>query len=184
MENSPIFGDVNFRLTGYINDPSHLDYDIFGLFKKRTIYKGELIKVEYYKNYDGVTYTELVIEETRAYTRDSNDLVMYRTQVSKWYMEDGSVGMEKTFMKYYSPQESIDEGNTRRSNVIADAKLYILSQVGLANGQDMLVSVANEIALFINGYAQPLRDAVANSTKPYLTQETKDVVVYGILTYL
>jgi hypothetical protein len=38
-------------------------------------------------------------------------------------------------------------------------------------------SVNNEISLYIQGLQQPLLDAIAASTKPYLTQLMKDTLV-------
>ena len=168
---------ANFKLTGTVASPVDLDYDIYGLHKKRTIVAGELILVEYYRNFDGTTYSDLILTESRAYTRDVNGLVQYRNQNTKWHLEDGSVGVEKDTIKYYSPQESVDEGMTRRGNIIANAKLYVLSQVGLADGQDFLASVVTEVSLFVNGATQPLRDAVAATTKAYMTQTIKDTTV-------
>lgn len=171
----------NYRLTGEIDDPTNLDYDIFGLHKKRTLVKGELLTVEYYKNYDGVTYSELVVKEDREYIRNINGIATQRNMNISWYLEDGSIGTTKSTIKYYSPQEGIDEGITRRRNVIADAKLYVLSQVGLVNGKDFMTSLASEIMLYENGETQALRDSVQASSKQYLTQQIKDTVVF-ILT--
>ena len=176
-------GGNNFNMTGELNDPSEFDYDIRGFHKKRTIVKGELVKIEYYRNYDGTNYSDLIVEETRQYTRDTNLLVQYRTQVSKWFLEDGiTMGLEKTFIKYYSMNEAIAEGLTRRGNMLSDAKLYILYSVGLANGQDLMITYATEMTAFINGFAQVLKDAIMNSTKIYLTQNIKNATV-SILSY-
>lgn len=169
-----------FKLTSSFDDPSEFDYDIFGLHKKRTITFGELRKTEYYRNYDGVTYSDLVVEETREYIRDVNGLVQYRTQVSKWYLNSGIVGKIKTTTKYYTLSEAIQEGLDRRGNVIAQAKAYVLSQIGQLYSFDLLTGVKNEIQLFLDGYTQPLRDAVQNSTKPYLNQTIKDGIVENL----
>jgi len=171
-----------FKIHNSYDSPENIDYDIYGLHKKRTITLGELVLVQYYRKFDGTTYSDLILEEARAYTRNAYGLAMYRTQNVKWYLEDDTIGCQKNTVKYYSPQESIDEGISRRGNIIANAKLYVLSQVGLANGQDFLISVATEVSLFVNGATQPLRDAVAATTKSYITQTIKDTTVV-ILTY-
>lgn len=175
--------EANFKITGGTLSPRDLDYDIFGLHKKRTIVKGELVKVEYYRNFDGTTYSDLVVEETRAYTRQEvTKLCLYRTQVSKWLREDDTVGEEKTTIKYYSMTEAIDEGIARRKNMTAAAKLVVLGACGLANGQTFLTQVINQVNLFEAGTVQPLIDAVNNSTEPYLTVEIKTAIV-NELTY-
>lgn len=166
----------NFKINGAMESPMNLDYDIMGFHKKRTITKGELLSVEYYRNFDGTTYSDLVVKEERVYTRNAMGLVMYRSMIISWYFEDGTVGEVKNTTKFYSPQESIDEGMNRRGNMIADGKLYILGTVGLANGQDFLVSLTGEVNLFVNGATQPLRDAITASTKTYITQTMKDTL--------
>lgn len=166
----------NFKINGTTETPVNLDYDIFGFHKKRTIVTGELVSVEYHRNFDGTTHSDIVVKEQRTYTRNEMGMVMYRTMSIDWYFEDGSVGEVKNTTKFYSPQESIDEGMSRRSNMIADGKLYILSTVGLVNGQDFLISLTGEVNLFVNGATQPLRDAITNSTKSYITQTIKDTL--------
>lgn len=171
-----------FLVHKLLDSPERIDYDILGLHKKRTITLGELVTVEYYLDYDGVNYSNLVVKENRVYNRDANGLAVSRNMTITWYREDGSVGLVKNTVKYYSPQEAIDEGISRRSNLIANTKLYVLSQVGLVNGQDFLGSVTNEVTLFVNGAPQPLRDAVTATTKPYMTP-TIIATTVAILTY-
>jgi hypothetical protein len=165
-----------------IRDITGEDYDIKGYHKKRTITLGELRRVEYYLNYDGTTYSNLMVDETRDYTRDANALVISRLQTSKWYDGQGTLQFEKTFTKYYTPQEAIEESATRNGNVLSDCKLYILSQVGLEYGQDMMLSVGTEMNVYINGYRVPLINAIQASTKPYMTQVIKDTAC-AILNY-
>ena len=59
------YTNSQFKINNSIEDPSKIDYDILGLNKKRTIIKGELRQVEYYKNYDysSNTYSDLVVLE-------------------------------------------------------------------------------------------------------------------------
>lgn len=162
-------------------DPTIIDYDILGFHKKRTIVFGELVKVEYFEQYDGNTYSNLIVEETREYTRDINTgLVQHRNQSSKWYLIDGNIGLIKNTTKYYTLEESIQEGIDRRTNVIAKAKSYVLVNIGQLPSFDLLTSVKNEIQLFIDGYTQPLRDAITNSTKPYLNQTIKDGIIESL----
>ncbi len=166
---------------GY-EDPIVVDYDIMGFHKKRTIVFGELIKVEYYESYDGNTYSNLIVEETREFTRDVNTgLVQHRTQSSKWYLTDNTVGLIKNTIKYYTLEEAIQEGIDRRSNVIAKAKSYVLVQIGQSYSFDLLTSVKNEIQYFYDGHTQPLRDAINISSKPYLNQTIKDGIIESLI---
>ena len=58
----------------------------------------------------------------------------------------------------------------------------ILILVGKENALDFLNGVSVEISLYIGGSTQPLKDAVLNSNKPYMTQSVKDKIV-ELLTY-
>lgn len=169
-----------FKINNSEDSPELIDYDIIGLHKKRTITFGELVTVQYYNNYDGTTYSDLVVEETRVYNRDANGLAQTRDLTIKWYYKNDVVGLIKPTTKYYSPAESIEEGINRRSNIIAQAKIYTLGAVGQANAFDLLSTVKNEIQLFLDGYTDPLRNAINVSTKPYLTQAIKDGIIENL----
>ena len=177
-----------FRLTGDYTDLTNLDYNLFGLHKKRNIIKGELISVEYYKNYNysANTYSDLVVKENRSYVRDNINIVKYREMTIDWYLEDDTVGISKTMpLKYYSPEEAIEEGFVRRRNMIAFAKTVLLRELKTLYGEptnqsyafDLLLSLSAQMKYFEEGYTQPLRDAVSNSTKPYLNQNIKDLII-------
>lgn len=171
-----------FRISNSFESPENLDYDILGLHKKRSIIGGELRTIEYYKNYDGTTYSDLSVLETRTYTRNEIGLVTTRNLEIKWYLSDDSIGYSKSYIKYYSPIEAIDEGISMRSNVIGAAKIYSLNSLGTTYSFDLLNSVKTQVDLFVQGYKQPLIDGINNSTKAYLTQEIKDGIV-TILTF-
>ena len=166
-----------YKLTGLSHNPSDIDYDLFGLHKNKILVKGEFVEVEYYKNFDGTTYSDLVVKETRVYFRPQMGLVYTRTMNIDWYMSDDSIGFSKPdIIKYYNTQEAMEEAETRRHNVFSDAKLYTASQVGIADALDLMSSVNNEISLYIQGLQQPLLDAITASTKLYLTQAIKDTL--------
>lgn len=162
-----------------------MDYDILGLHKERIIsHEGFLTDIMYWKEYNGVTYSNLYVHEHRKYNVDSGTgLTVTRELTVEWYLTDDTIGYTRKYaLKYYNQQESIDEGITRRNNVISKAKVYCINTLGLNYSFDLLNSVKTQLDLFIQGYTQPLRDAIASSTKPYLTQQNKDDIV-AILTY-
>lgn len=173
---------AKFKINKSWDSPELLDYDILGYHKKRTIIKGELTCVEYYKHYNGVDYSDLVVKEERAYTRNDIGLVQYRILTITWYLEDNTIGYIKSHKKFYSSSESIDEGLTRRGNIINDAKVYILSLTGQSYGFDFMTSLKSQIELYTQGYKQPLYDAILSSTKPYLTEQIKNNLI-DILTF-
>lgn len=169
----------NFKLTNSKESPIHLDYDIFGLHKNRTIVKGELVLVDYYKNYDPISkmYSDLTVREHREYVRDENGLVKHRNQTTEWIMFDESVGLTNTTVKYYTQKEAIQEGIDRRTNLIDDAKVYCINNLGLNYSFDLLNSLSTFINLFKEGYTQPLKDAISASTKVYLTTQLKEDII-------
>ena len=169
-------------ITGEISNPLNIDYNILGLYKKITIVKGELQCIEYYKNFDGTTYSDLIVKEDRVYTRTPLGLAISRLQTSTWYMEDDSIGLVKETTKYYSMQASIEEAISRRKNITAEAKIYCLTHFGEANAIGLLLSLKTEIELFESGYTPPLRTAIMDSVLVFMTQTNKDEIV-TILTY-
>ncbi len=173
---------AKFKVNSSFNSPEHLDYLILGLYKKRTIVTGELRVIEYYSQYDGATFNDLVLKEERVFNRDANGVAINRVITITWYLTDNSIGLVKTTTKFYTPEETIQEGIDRRTNIIADAKIYVLNAIGQAYGFDLLLSVLTQILVYVHGYHQPLIDAVNASTKPYLTAQMKTDIV-NILTF-
>ena len=178
---------IYFKINNSSENPSKIDYDILGFYKKRTIIKGELRQVEYYNsyNYSADTYSDLVVLETRNYARNDIGIVQYRNMTTSWLLNDGTTGLTLNFTKYYSPEEGIQEGLDRRGNMIGFAKTSLLAGLKVIFGEpanqnyafDLLTSVKIEIDYFIQGYTQPLRDAVSASTKPYMTVGIKEAVI-------
>jgi len=185
-------GFKNFKINKSLNNPSELNYDILGFNKKRTIIKGFLSSVEYYNNYvySSNTYSDLVVSEYREYILNDTGTVVSRKQTSNWILNDNTTGLTLTFTKYYTPQEGIEEGITRRNNMVSFAKTTLLDGLKAIYGEplnqeyafDLLTSVKVELDYFTQGYTQPLRDAVSASTKPYMSVEIKEDVIEQ-LTY-
>jgi hypothetical protein len=160
-------------LTGDNSDPTGTNYKILGYHKKITLVVGEAKYIEYYQNFDGVTYSGLVVKEERTYIRSAIGMVEWRDMTICFYATDGTVGFTKVTRKFYDTMGSIDEGIARRNNIIAQAKLVVLMSIGQANGFDLLSSVQSEMFLYVGGYHQPLLDAIAASTKPYMSSALK-----------
>jgi hypothetical protein len=181
------YTNTQFKINNSIEDPSKIDYDILGLNKKRTIIKGELRQVEYYKNYvtSSDTYSDLVVSEFRDYTRNEIGIAQNRIQTSNWILSDDTTGLTMSFTKFYTQEEGIQEGIDRRGNMIAFAKTALLDGLKAIYGEpanqtysfDLLMSVKTQMEYFTQGYTQPLRDAVSASTKPYLTVGIKEAVI-------
>jgi hypothetical protein len=184
----PNYDDLKkFKINNSFENPSSLDYDIMGFNKKRTFISGELREVGYYRDYDytAKTYSDLVVLETREYTRDTIGMAVSRFLTSTWYLNDGTTGLTTSYSKYYSPEEAIQEGIDRRTNMLSFAKTTLLSGLAQVYGEpanqtyafDLLTSVKTQMEYFTQGYTQPLRDAVSASTKPYMSETIKIDVI-------
>lgn len=173
-----------FKINNSYESPENIDFSIFGLHKEEIISSGGfLTDIKYWKSYDGTTYSDLWVHEHRDYAVDGDGLAITRTMTISWYLTDNTIGYTRVYpLKYYNKTQSIEEGIIRRNNVLAKAKVYCIDTLGLNYSFDFLNYLKQYIDLFTQGYTQPLRDAVASSTKPYLTQEIKDNIVQ-ILTY-
>lgn len=159
----------------FVKPPFDINYDILGLYKKRTFNKGELNKVEYYGEYDvsGDTFNNLVVCEERTYYR-VNEMVNRREMDIHWILDDGTTGSTKHTTKYYTPEESIVVGERRRSKVIATLKTNTVGVIMQVSGitqndaetitKPFLATYANEIAQYIQGYETPLKNAIMTST--------------------
>ena len=169
----------NYKLTDSKDNPVHIDYDVYGLHKEKIIVRGNLVLINYYRSYDKVSkqYDDLVVRESRKYLRDENGLVIERNQKTEWILSDESVGLVNTTTKFYNQTEAIQEGIDRRTNIIDEAKVYCINNIGLNYSFDLLNNVSSHIVLFKDGLTQPLRDAISASTKVYLTEELKENII-------
>lgn len=158
----------NYRLTASVEDPTTLDYNIFAFNKLRSIVKGELVEV-LLEDVDHNT----VVTETRMYNRDVNYFVTSRDTTVRWYLENGTVGCEKTWTKTYTPEEAIVEGEDRRKNVINEAKYALFSSVGKLYAFHFLLGVKVEMGYYTDGYMTPLLDKITTSPNPYMTEQIK-----------
>lgn len=173
----------NVEPINFDSPPYDVDFTILGLHKKRTFNKGELIKTEYYGNFDGTNYTDLVAVENRVYYR-VNRMVHRREVEIHWIKNEGLnytggtgttaagdiVGAIKNTTKYYTPNESVAAGERRRRTIISNVKIYTLYLLQVAAGNDretaetlgfsFLSEYANEIGLYIEGVLDPLKNGI------------------------
>lgn len=148
----------------------NIDYNIQGYFKVNTIdYRGDLITVEYYRNYDGETYSNMKVKESRTYTRDANGILSRRDMLIEWFKNGGDTVMAtKNTIKYYTVTEGYEDNKRSRTNIINKASMYLMGQIGVENGKAFLNISKSEINGYISGSIQPLLDLVANTTEVYM----------------
>ena len=125
--NSPLKITNDFHL----QDPKIIDYDILGYHKERIKEQGELTQVNYYRFYDETTrtFSDKVIEETRTFFRSQTGLPVKRYLTIKWFREDNTIGcIVENRPKFYSSEDSLEETETRRKNIITQVKKYIFEK--------------------------------------------------------
>ncbi len=98
----------------------------FGLHLKMTFNsKGDLITIEWYKDYDDVsdTYTNLAIKELRTYTRDPvTGLVTKNVTDFEYYLKDGTIGSSKQIVKWYNSQTGYTINTVARGILIRNRR--------------------------------------------------------------
>lgn len=133
------------------------------LHRKSTIVKGECTKEEFFVNYDGTTYSDLIVKEETTYVRDALGFPTYKTVKVTWYKNDGTPHPAfKSWIKYYSNMEKIQEGKTRRGNLIANLQMPCIGLISIAmlghpnaspevilEGRKFLADYSKEFTLFI-----------------------------------
>jgi hypothetical protein len=108
---------------------------------------GEIRRVDYYAtaappNSMGIVeYSDLIVREDFAYTRDQMGFARARTQTITWFREDGSPHQStKQRVKFYENDESLREGQRRRRNITDTLSMtvtgwLVATQTQLASGQ-------------------------------------------------
>lgn len=158
------------------------DYRLKGYHKEK-VYdaKGDVIQVNFYKNYDPVTetYTQLKVRENRTVERDVTTGVPNKVTVDiEWFKSDGTtVTAGKQLEKYINGFDGQQMNQNARLNLTTKAQGYLLQTIGLDNTKELGTDVALERAAYISGTTQGLLDAVNNSTRPYMTPEVKATVI-------
>ncbi len=151
------------------------------LHEKVTMVKGEVQKKEHYVNFNGTTYSDLVVVEDIIYTRNALGFAVSRQTNRKWICEDESVHPDyKTSIKYYSSNDQIEEGITRRSNLVKSIQQPVMGLIAFAwyqnpyavntavilDGRKFLLEYQQEFNAFINESNKVILDCLSVSTNP------------------
>ncbi len=108
------------------------------LHRKSILIKGECVSEEYYEtctmNAQGVlTYTNLIVSEHHAFTRDPLGFPLLRSSHLHFYDKNGLESPEsKHWIKYYNSLEKIQEGKTRRGNLVDNLQIPCIGLISLA----------------------------------------------------
>ena len=158
------------------------------LHPKRTFSKGELQCVEWYAEFDGTDYTDIIIKVDISYVRDFFGFAISRTTTRTWYNEDGSPNPDtKVTVKYYSDAISrMAEGQKRRGNniqMLMDNTLKLKLEVQLTDpanpdpaemntiindGRDFMNQYQVEMTSYISEGHDSFYDAITSATEAWL----------------
>lgn len=167
-----------------ISEPELVPYDYLGFYKKKTTAKGLINRCEYYLEFDGENYSNLMVDVS--YQHIFNGVVYTQTRTTvNWIDIDDQIGYTKVFVKDFTDWEKVNFGRDKRNNLLSTAKIYALGQIGVVNGYDLLSTCAVECDAYVDGPFQPLVDKINSlvGQKPYLNQQIADGI-NAILTDL
>jgi len=101
--------------------------------------------------------------------------MIYRREMDiNWFYNDDTIGFTKSTIKFYTTEEGIRVGETRRANVVTNLKITVVGLLMAASGitsveaqtiaRPFINTYNSEISIYVQGYEQELRDAIANDT--------------------
>ena len=134
--------------------PQMVDYRHIGLFKKETQDKGLSTKLEFFQFFENGVYLNLIVEEVYTYIEQTPLYVGQQTKVN-WYDLENNIGYFTEFTYMFLPNEMIEFGIKKRSNVLSTAKLYTFQQIG-QNAYTLLDICQAEMSTYVQGNTSPL----------------------------
>ena len=108
------------------------------LHRKSTLVKGECVKEEYFENCSvdaagNLTFTNLICAEHHAFIRDTLGFPIMRNSHIHFYDQNGIESAEtKSWTKYYSQLEKIQEGKIRRGNLVDNLQMPVIGLIAIA----------------------------------------------------
>jgi hypothetical protein len=147
------------------------------LHEKVTMVKGEVQKKEHYAVFNGTTYSDLVVVEDIVYSRNALGFATSRQTTRKWVCEDNSVHPDtKVSVKYYNSNDQIEEGITRRGNLIKSIQQPVMGLIAFAwyqnpyavnslvilEGRKFLLEYQQEFNAFINESNKAVLDCLSS----------------------
>jgi len=167
-----------FKATNKGEDITYVNFNHLGLYKKEFFdNKGDLIKNEFYTDYDQQNdiFSGLAIKEERTYARhNATGLPILRMTDITWYGISGDVIEQRTGLaKTYTFQKGFRANKRARRNLLEQASLFFYMELLTNNAGDTVLSDAqkNEFDefsdkaqdLYIRSNINPLIDAINNA---------------------
>lgn len=108
------------------------------LHRKSILIKGECVSEEYYENCSvdaqgNLTYTNKIVSEHHSFIRDPLGFPVMRNSHLHFYDKNGAESAEsKHWTKFYSNLEKIQEGKTRRGNLVDNLQMPCVGLISIA----------------------------------------------------
>lgn len=154
--------------------PLGLDYVVglsVKLHRRSIIVKGECKSEEFYVNFDGTTYSDMVLKEVHTFYRDGLGFALKRESIISWICEDNTThAITKTLLKFYNQYETIEEGQTRRGNLINGLQRPIIGFICMYLGGMQFAPQAIGLArTFTARYKPEMQNFIDESNKGLIT---------------
>lgn len=119
-----------YKIAGYRRNFKNINYKILGLFPKYFINRGEVYRVEYFKEYDGSKFSDLILVVDITYERAPSGFALSRTVRRRWVNNDeGFNSDEKITIKNYRVNhfKMISEGKKRRGLLVDNMQIPVMT---------------------------------------------------------
>lgn len=166
-------------LAGIYNIPvENIRYELLGLYTN-DVYNANGLPTytEYYKEFDGVTYSDLYVREDYTYMESGGLYVSLITDISYYDVTD-AVGYTFQKTKNLSVINSFQIGVDRREYILKKAMREVYFSVGEANAIILLDPIALQIFKYSINVKEPLKTDITASADPlWLTPSVSDPLV-------
>ena len=158
--------------------PTEIDYRLLNLHRNEILDKGLPIQVDYYQDFDGESYTDLVVREVYHYRfiPGSRQVPYHQRIAIQWMRRDGSVGHVKYKERYFTGTEPLKWQRKRKNTNVMQIKAILTelfttrvgAEEGLEKVDTLFDSLFNTIETYIKGREQHLIDELASYAEPAL----------------
>lgn len=148
------------------------------LHRKSILVKGECVREEFYQTASvnpttgAVTYSNLIIKEENTFIRNTLGFPVIKTATISYALEDGTFHtITKVTTKVYSSLEQIDEGKTRRGNLVDGLQMPCIGLISIAltGTSNPTTAVILEGRRFLSDYKTEFESFVGASDKTILS---------------
>lgn len=156
------------------------------LYRKSILVKGECIREEFYQTVSinpttgALTYSNLIVKEETTYVRNALGFPVTKNSTISYALENGLFhSTVKILTKVYSSLEQIEEGKTRRGNLVDGLQMPCIGLISFAmigsfnatpaiilEGRRFLSYYKDEFELFVSSSDKSVLSCLSDSANP------------------